>query len=108
MNSNDSEFDPDEDRISNFWEFRFNTNPTNPDTDGDGLLDGEEFHDYKSNGTNPDTDGDGYLDGEDDYPIDPSKWKKDKDKSAGFIPGFETLLLLFVIIIVIIKERKLF
>jgi hypothetical protein len=38
------------------------TNPRNPDTDGDGLTDGQEF----TLGTNPllaDTDGDGYSDG---------------------------------------------
>jgi Flp pilus assembly protein TadG len=34
------------------------------DTDGDGLLDGEEVHTYGTNATNPDTDGDGLLDGD--------------------------------------------
>ena len=50
------------------------TDPNNPDTDGDGVLDGEEVsvvvdeennvHHYTmySNPNNPDTDGDGYID----------------------------------------------
>jgi len=39
-------------------------NPTNPDTDGDGLSDGEEVNTYNTDPTNPDTDGDGLNDGE--------------------------------------------
>jgi hypothetical protein len=34
--------DPDEDLLLNFQEFYFNTDPTNPDTDGDGQYDGVE------------------------------------------------------------------
>ena len=57
------------------------TDPLNDDTDGDGLLDGEE--DANKNGqidngeTNPndeDTDGDGYSDSEDAFPLDPERW----------------------------------
>jgi hypothetical protein len=39
------------------------TDPNNPDTDGDGLGDGEEDRAYRSNPTVQDTDGDGLLDG---------------------------------------------
>jgi probable HAF family extracellular repeat protein len=42
------------------------TNPTNPDTDDDGLTDGEEVKIYHTNPTKPDTDGDGFRD---DYEI---------------------------------------
>ncbi|MDK6292949.1 hypothetical protein QP095_10720, partial [Aerococcus urinae] len=46
-----------------------NTNPLNPDTDGDGLTDGDEVTGAKNGGkpTNPnkaDTDGDGINDGD--------------------------------------------
>ncbi len=34
--------DPDGDGLTNFEEYRFDTNPCNPDTDGDGIPDGEE------------------------------------------------------------------
>lgn len=39
------------------------TNPTNPDTDGDGLSDGAEVNIYHSNPNMADTDGDGFNDG---------------------------------------------
>lgn len=42
----------------------YHTNPLNPDTDGDGLNDGDEILVWKTNPLNPDTDGDGYPDGE--------------------------------------------
>ncbi len=45
------------------------TNPSNPDTDGDGIKDGDELKPnvgsrYVTDPTNPDTDGDGLLDGD--------------------------------------------
>jgi hypothetical protein len=39
------------------------TDPTNFDTDGDGLMDGDEVLINKTNPTNPDTDRDGLMDG---------------------------------------------
>lgn len=39
------------------------TNPLNRDTDGDILLDGDEVRNYRTDPANPDTDGDGIPDG---------------------------------------------
>ena len=39
------------------------TSPTNPDTDGDGLSDGQEVNTYHSNPNVKDTDSDGFEDG---------------------------------------------
>ena len=56
--------DRDGDGLADFEEDELGTDPDNPDTDGDGLLDGTEV-----NGENPtdplnaDTDGDGLCDG---------------------------------------------
>ena len=56
--------DPDGDGLPNALEFALGTSPTNPDTDGDGLTDGEEVLIYGTSPLNPDTDGDGLTDGE--------------------------------------------
>ena len=51
------------------------TDPFNPDTDGDGLSDGDEVLKYHTNPLKPDTDGDGYSDGDEvragSNPLDP-------------------------------------
>lgn len=56
--------DADGDGLTADEEARLGTNPANPDTDQDGLSDGQEVNDF---GTNPlalDTDGDGVTDGD--------------------------------------------
>ncbi len=71
-NAADATQDTDHDGLTNFQEFAAQTLPRNPDTDGDGLLDGVEtntgvFVSATNTGTNPrvaDTDGDGLSDGE--------------------------------------------
>jgi hypothetical protein len=56
--------DPDHDGLTNLEEFLNGTDPHNPDTDGDGISDGDEVHKYHTNPLNPDTDGDGLSDGD--------------------------------------------
>ncbi|MBI5728949.1 MAG: hypothetical protein HY983_01740 [Candidatus Magasanikbacteria bacterium] len=56
--------DTDKDGLDDAREKELGTNPNNPDTDGDGLSDGDEVLIWKTNPLNPDTDGDGYPDGE--------------------------------------------
>jgi hypothetical protein len=87
--ASDANEDLDGDDLTNLGEYLAETDPTNPDTDGDGMLDGCEVEngldpfaddgsqDIDQDGltnlyecqagtdpTNPDTDGDGLLDGE--------------------------------------------
>jgi hypothetical protein len=58
------EDDGDNDGLINSEELDIGTDPINPDTDGDGLLDGEEVKTYMTSPTVADTDADGLLDGE--------------------------------------------
>ena len=55
--------DSDGDFLSDEDEAVHGSNPNLPDTDGDGLLDGEEVHLYGTDPVDADTDGDGYSDG---------------------------------------------
>lgn len=59
----DSMTDGDTDGLFNLGEYIAGTDPCNPDTDGDGLLDGEEVNTYLTDPLNPDTDGGGVPDG---------------------------------------------
>jgi uncharacterized repeat protein (TIGR01451 family) len=67
--------DPDNDGLTNTQEAAAGTNPNNPDTDGDGLKDGEEVNLWKTNPLLADTDGDGWNDDreieEGTNPLDP-------------------------------------
>jgi hypothetical protein len=61
-------FDPDADGLANCSEYGYGTDPYNPDTDTDGLTDGEEvttgLDGYTTDPLNPDMDTDGLTDGE--------------------------------------------
>mgnify|MGYP001279794220 CR=1 FL=1 len=69
---------------------KYMTDPLNPDTDGDGLTDGDEVMKYKTDPLNPDTDGDGLTDGDEvmKYKTDPLKVDTDGD---GLSDGDEVL-----------------
>jgi 6-phosphogluconolactonase (cycloisomerase 2 family) len=55
--------DPDHDGLTNLQEFQNGTDPHNPDTDGDGLTDGQEVLIYHTNPVLFSTDGTGIPDG---------------------------------------------
>ncbi|MCB1094721.1 MAG: CHRD domain-containing protein [Verrucomicrobiae bacterium] len=64
-NAADAALDQDNDGLSNLAEFELGTDLEKPDTDGDGLKDGEEVAvAIGSNPANADTDGDGLTDGD--------------------------------------------
>ena len=70
----DAFLDPDNDRLTNYEEYKYGTDPYNPDTDGDGYNDGEEIKNgYNPNGEGKlDTDQDGMPDWwEAKYGLDP-------------------------------------
>ncbi len=55
--------DADSDGLANGTELSLGTDPYHPDSDGDGLIDGDEVILYATDPSNPDTDGDGCSDG---------------------------------------------
>jgi len=70
--SNDAA-DTDEDDLGDFDEIRVVfSDPLDPDTDADGLQDGEEF-DLGTDVNHPDTDGDWLVDSADADPLDPAE-----------------------------------
>lgn len=73
--------DHDGDGLTLREEQELGTDPNNPDTDGDGLWDGDEVRKYYTNPLNPDTDGDGLSDGDEvlKYKTDPNKADTDGD-----------------------------
>jgi outer membrane protein OmpA-like peptidoglycan-associated protein/opacity protein-like surface antigen len=73
--------DKDGDGLTKREEKELGTDPDNPDTDGDGLNDGEEVRIYFTNPLNPDTDGDGLSDGDEVrlHKTDPNKADTDGD-----------------------------
>jgi outer membrane protein OmpA-like peptidoglycan-associated protein len=73
--------DDDNDGLLNQRERELGTDPYNPDTDGDGLSDGDEVMIYMTNPLKNDTDGDGLTDGDEirKYKTDPLKADTDGD-----------------------------
>ena len=68
--------DQDADNAPDELEPGLGLDPTNPDTDGDGVADGDEPNLYGTDPLNRDTDGDGVSDGEELFGIytDPLVW----------------------------------
>jgi outer membrane protein OmpA-like peptidoglycan-associated protein len=83
--------DPDNDGLINKLEKQLGTNKNNPDTDGDKLLDGEEFHRYQSEPLVVDTENDGLDDFVEvkNYNTNPRKADTDDD---GLIDRDEVLV----------------
>jgi outer membrane protein OmpA-like peptidoglycan-associated protein len=73
--------DNDKDGLTKREEKELGTDPNNPDSDADGLKDGEEVRTYFTNPLNPDTDGEGLKDGDEVkiYKTDPNKTDTDGD-----------------------------
>ena len=98
-------FDSDGDGLSNGEERELGTDPFNPDTDDDGLLDGEEVAGVApwapTDPLNPDSDGDGIPDGEEvaggtdpNDPNDPPACTLDYDFNGDNIIDLDDVLII--------------
>ena len=66
------------------------TDPNNPDTDGDGLSDGDEVYIYHTNPNIKDTDGDGFDDGFEVFTgFDPASASSTPDVLSAVLPAVE-------------------
>jgi len=76
-----SSSDKDKDGLTKAEELELGTDPNNPDTDSDGLKDGDEINVYKTDPLNPDSDSDGLKDGEEvfTYQTNPNLADTDSD-----------------------------
>jgi hypothetical protein len=77
--------DLDNDGLGDNIESKYGCDPNNPDTDGDGLEDGDEVYIYQTDPTKKDTDGDGYSDKEE------VEKGSDPNDSNSVPPGWFTL-----------------
>jgi len=76
-----SETDLDADNYADALELEVGLDPSNPDTDGDGVADGDEVNIYLTDPYTADSDGDGLSDGEELFGTltDPLVWDTDGD-----------------------------
>jgi hypothetical protein len=70
---NGADGDPDSDGLVNLDEYNLGTHPNDPDTDRDGLDDGDEVNTYGTSPTNPDSDRDLLKDGDEVRDLDPAR-----------------------------------
>lgn len=84
------ELDSDGDGLPDWLELLIGTDPYNPDTDGDGLSDGEEYFIYFTDPLNPDTDYDGLTDGAEVHVYKTDPLNPDTD-GGGVYDGHEVM-----------------
>jgi len=86
--------DIDKDGLTNEEESKYGTDPEKPDTDNDGLKDGDEVKIYGTSPVDFDTDGDGIGDGDEvlKYKTDPKNMDTDHDglKDGDEIKSYQT------------------
>ncbi len=89
----DADGDADGDGLMQRDEYRYRTDPNVPDSDGDGLSDGDEVYVHASDPTNVDTDGDGLGDG-DEFDVHGTEILEPDTDGDGASDGDEVLISL--------------
>jgi hypothetical protein len=78
--------DSDGDGLADAAEEALDSDPCNPDTDDDGLIDGQGYAKFGTDPLSPNTDGDGFADSE-EVEMGPIHWIRDTLKSHLRFPG---------------------
>ena len=89
--SGDASLDGDNDGLTNLEEYKIKLDPTDSDTDDDGLSDGDELNIYKTDPNDSDSDSDGFSDGE--------EIQLSTDPLSALSNLFTTLIIIIVIVI---------
>ncbi len=84
------EIDSDQDGLPDSHEADIGTDPFDPDTDDDGLTDGQEVLEYNTNPLNPDTDLDALKDGAEVFTYQTDPLDRDTDE-GGVADGHEVI-----------------
>lgn len=82
--------DRDKDKLSRCEEEKLGSDPKNPDSDSDGLNDGDEVLNWRTDPTNPDSDGDGLNDFKEVIELNTNAINPDTDED-GLSDGEEVL-----------------
>jgi hypothetical protein len=104
--------DRDDDGLPDYWELLYGLNINDPkdyllDSDNDGLRNIDEFR-KETDPTNPDTDGDGYVDGEDYYPINSKLFKKETPEDNYSLLIILAFCVVFVLILLALMKIFIF
>lgn len=90
MNPGDAFADSDRDGLINLQEFLNHTDPNNPDSDNDGLKDGEEFFTYRTGLDDSDSDNDSLPDGwEVNNGLNPLSYSRDNDPDGDHLSNLQ-------------------
>jgi hypothetical protein len=89
-NPNDAKLDSDNDGLINLQEYLNGGDPLNPDSDNDGITDGDEFFVYRTDLNDGDSDDDDMLDGyEVANGLDPLSYDRNNDLDGDGLSNYE-------------------
>jgi len=110
LDSGDAKKDPDGDGLTNKKEYNLDTDPSDEDSDDDGLNDGDEVNKYLTDPLDEDSDDDKFTDGAEveaetdpnDQAVHPPEKKESKDEPFDFLFLLLAIIVIVVVVLVIV------